>query len=152
LKRETIKALSGLTRRSVVSVVFYDKKLQPLVLGDPPVKMDPSGKARMISQVSSTQISTGTCMLRGMEKCLELTNKTINEHRQIILTADGRTTCPNGERDPDRVYTMIMAKNIHRVPINTVYTGQQAGSDWRVGKPLLERLSRSTNGTFKIAQ
>jgi hypothetical protein len=152
LKRETVRALQGMTKRSVVAVVFYNRDMQPLVYGDPPVRMDPAGKSRMISNVSSTPISNGSCMERGMLRCLDIAHKTQNEYRQCILTADGRTTCPNGERDPNRNFQSIMSRNRLRIPINTVYTGPQSGSDWDIGKPLLERLSRATNGKFKIAQ
>ena len=152
LKQETVKALSGLTKRSVVSVVFYDYQGQPLVYGDPPVKMDGAGKARIIAQVQSTKISHGSCMLRGALKALGLAQKTQNEHRTMILIADGRTTCPNGERDPNRIFQQIMGRNIFHMPVNTIYTGPQNGDDWTIGKPLLERLARATNGKFKIAQ
>ena len=152
LKKETVEAISGLTNRSVVSVVFYDYRPTPLVYGDPPMRMDGAGKARIISQVMSTQISHGSCLLRGALKCLELAGKTQNEHRTMILIADGRTTCPNGERDPNRIFQQIMSRNTLRIPINTIYTGPQSGSDWTEGKPLLERLARATNGKFKIAR
>ena len=151
LKRETVRALTGLTKRSVCSVVFYNKDMTPLVIGDPAVRMDAAGKAKMIGQVSGTPISNGSCMLRGMLKCLDIANRTQNEHRNCMLTADGRTTCPNGERNPDRVFQQIMSRNMLRIPIHTIYTGPQSGSDWTEGKPLLERLSRATNGKFKIA-
>jgi hypothetical protein len=152
LKRETVRSLTSMTKRSVVSVVFYNKDMQPLTFGDPPVRMDGSGKARMIASVTGTPISAGSCMIRGMLKTLDIAHRAQNNYRQIMLTADGRTHCPNGENNPDRVYQNIISKNSLRIPINTIYTGPQSGDDWTIGKPMLERLSRATNGKFKIAQ
>ena len=106
----------------------------------------------MIARVTSTPISRGSCMCRGAEKTLALANKSQNEHRTMILVADGRTTCPNGENDPDRTFQRIISRNVFRMPINTIYTGPQSGSDWTIGKPLLERLSRATMGKFKVAR
>ncbi|HAK97009.1 MAG TPA: hypothetical protein DCM87_18965 [Planctomycetes bacterium] len=114
--------------------------------------MEPAAKAQLISRVSGTPISNGSCMFRGAEKLLGIAMKTQNEHRTMILVADGRTHCSNGENNPDNVFKRIMAKNVTRMPINTVYTGPQSGEDWTIGKPLLERLSRATNGKFKIAR
>ena len=152
MKRETIRALQGLTSRSVCSVLFYNVDMEPLTFGDPPIKMEPAAKAQLISRVSGTPISNGSCMVRGAEKLLGIAVKTQNEHRTMILVADGRTHCSNGENNPDNVFKRIMAKNVTRMPINTVYTGPQSGEDWTIGKPLLERLSRATNGKFKIAR
>jgi hypothetical protein len=70
----------------------------------------------------------------------------------MILTSDGRTTCPNDSNDPNENFNRIMAKNMLRIPINTIYTGPMSGEDWTIGKPLLERLSRASNGKFKIAR
>jgi hypothetical protein len=152
LKRETVRALQGLTSRSVVSIVFYNQDMEPLTYGDPPIKMEPAAKAQLISRVTGTPISVGSCMFRGAEKLLGIANKTQNEHRTMILVADGRTHCSNGENNADKVYQRIIAKNTTRMPINTIYTGLQSGEDWTIGKPLLERLSRATNGKFKIAR
>ena len=151
LKRETVRAISGLTKRSVVSVVFYNKDQNPLVYGEQPIKMDGAGKAKMVGNVLGTPISNGSCMLRGVLKALEIAQRSQNEYRTLVLTADGQTTCPNGERDANRIFQNIMSHNVLRMPINTVYTGPQSGGDWTIGKPLLERLSRATNGKFKIA-
>jgi hypothetical protein len=151
LREETVRAIMSLSERSVVSIVFYDGGI-PIVFGDPPVRMTAIGKAKMAVQVLAVQIGAGTCMDRGMAKALELATKTKNEHRTAILTADGRTTCPNGDNDPDRVFQIIMAKNTLKIPINTIYTGATSGPDWDVGKPLLERLARATNGKFAVAQ
>lgn len=152
LKRETVRALSGMTKRSVATVVFYNQDQKPLIYGEPPIKMDGAGKAKLVSQVIGTPISAGSCMLRGMVKALEVANRSNNEHRTVILTADGRTHCPNDETDANRIFQRIMSANVLRIPINTVYTGAQSGEDWTIGKPLLERLARATNGKFKIAQ
>jgi hypothetical protein len=152
MKRETIRALQGLTSRSVVSIVFYNQDMEPLTFGDPPIKMEGAAKAQLVGKVSGTPISVGSCMFRGAEKLLGIAAKTQNEHRTMILVADGRTHCSNGENDADRVYQRIIAKNTTRMTINTIYTGLQSGEDWTIGKPLLERLSRSTNGKFKIAR
>jgi len=152
-KRRSYAAMptKPLTKRTVVSVVFYNRSLKPLVYGDPPERMDPPGKARMIARVLATRLGQGTCLLRGMMTTLELAKKIQAVERTIILTGDGRTTCPNGEQDPERVFTCIMAHNVLCIPINTVYTGTQTGEDWAVGKPLLEKLARATGGTFRVA-
>jgi len=152
LKRETIRALQGLTSRSVVSIVFYNQDMEPLTFGDPPIKMEAAAKAQLISKVTGTQISVGSCMFRGAEKLLGIATKSQNEHRTMILVADGRTHCSNGENDANRVFARIIAKNTTRMSINTIYTGMQSGEDWTIGKPLLERLSRATNGRFKVAR
>ena len=98
-----------------------------------------------------TGIVTNGLLLNEM-KTLQIANKTKNEYRICILTADGRAQCDGGETDPERVFSRIMNANVLRLPINTVYTGQQAGDEWNIGKPVLERLARATNGKFKIAQ
>ena len=152
LKDETIRALSAMSERSVASVVFYDASIRPLVYGEPPIRMTPANKSMLIAQVAATPLGRGSCMLRGVLKALELIQRTREEHRTIILTSDGRTTCPNGERDPDRIFQAIMAHNPLRIPINTIYTGPQQGSDWEIGKPLLERIAQATGGKFKIAR
>lgn len=151
LKREAVKALQGMTKESTACVVFYDVS-GPYVHGNPPVKMNETGKANMINKVQSTPISRGSCMVKGMDKTLELANKSNYEHRVIVLVADGRTHCSNAENDPEKVFNIIMQKNMSRIPINTIYTGVQSGDDWTIGKTMLERLSRSTNGKFKIAR
>jgi hypothetical protein len=151
LKGETVRAMTGLSERSVVSIIFYDFNLQPLVYGDPPIKMNGAGKGKLIGQIISTQISHGSCMSNGAVKCLDLAMKTKNEHRMMILTSDGRTQCSTDEADPDRVFQKIISRNTLRLPINTIYTGATSGDDWTLGKPLLERLARATNGRFKIA-
>jgi hypothetical protein len=69
----------------------------------------------------------------------------------MVIVADGRTHCPNEENNPERVFQRIIAKNVFRIPINTIYTGPQSGEDWTIGKPMLERIARATNGKFKIA-
>ncbi len=152
MKRETIRALQGLTSRSVVSIVFYNADMEPLTYGDPPITMEPAAKAQLMARVAGTPISSGSCMARGAEKLLGIAVKTQNEHRTMILVADGRTHCSNGENDADTVFRRIIAKNTTRMPINTIYTGRQDGDDWMIGKPLLERLSRATNGRFKVAR
>ena len=149
--RETVRAIQGLSARSVVSVHFYDHSQQQLTYGDPPVKMDAAGKAMMVGRVSSTPISNGSCMLRGMDKTFTVAQKSQNEHRTIILVADGRTHCPNDENDPERVFQRIVGRNVLRIPINGIYTGARSGDDWTIGKTMLERLSRATGGRFKIA-
>ena len=152
LKQETTRAISGLTARSVVSVVFYDFQDRPLVYGDPPMKMTMGGKAQMIGQILSTPLSHGSCMARGATRALELAAKAKNEHRTMILTSDGRTQCPSDVNDSDAVFARIMSSNPLRIPINTVYTGPQQGEDWTIGKPLLERLARATNVKSRVAQ
>ncbi len=152
LKRETVRALQGLTSRSVVCLVFYDKSNDPLTYGDPPIKMEAASKSTLISRVSGTLLSSGSCMTKGVEKALQIANKTQNEHRTMILTADGRTHCDGTEMPAEQVAARILGKNTKRMPINTVYTGPQSGGDWDVGKPLMERLARSTGGKFKIAR
>ncbi len=117
--------------------------------------MDGSGKARMISFISSKKTANhagaDSCIASGMVKVLQIANKTSNEYRTAILVADGRAQCSGDETEPSRVFQRIMGANVHRIPINTIYTGQQHGDDWTIGKPLLERLARATNGKFKLA-
>jgi hypothetical protein len=154
--RETIKAIQGLTRRSVVTVLFFDfRGVRSDCYGDPPLRMDPANKARLIGQITATTVAnhsgSDSCIGEGMKRILQIANKTQNKYRVIMLVADGRAQCPTGENDPDRVFASIMSLNAQRIPINTVYTGPQSGSDWEYGKPLLERLARATNGKFKIA-
>lgn len=149
--REVVRAIQGLSSRSVVTVHFYDASMNQLTLGDPPIRMDAAGKAMLISRVSTTPITGGSCMLRGMEKTLAVAGKSQNEHRTIILVADGRTHCANDENDPDKVFQRIMARNRLRIPINGIYVGPRSGEDWNIGMPLLRRLSLATNGRFKIA-
>jgi hypothetical protein len=152
LKCETIEVISALTKRSVASVVFFDSAMAPSVYGDPPLVMNAAGKVQLISQVASTPLSSGTCLARGMLRTLEIAGQTEHAHRTIILISEGRLTCPNGETEPGRAFQTIMAANEFRIPINTIFVGQQSGFDWTLGKPLLERLARATNGTFKIAE
>lgn len=150
LKREVIQAIQAISREATASVVFYDHAVTQ-VYGDPPIKMDLSGKVALINKVQSTEISRGSCLVKGLLKTLELATRSDAEHPVIILVADGRTHCSNTENDPEKVFNMIMQKNPSRIPINTIYTGPQTGTDWTIGKALLERLSRATNGKFKIA-
>ncbi|HOE31384.1 MAG TPA: VWA domain-containing protein [Planctomycetota bacterium] len=152
MKREVVRALQGLTARSVVSVVFYNADLDPLTYGDPPIKMEAGAKAQLISRIVGTPSSNGSCMFRGAEKLLRIALKTQNEFRTMIIVADGRTHCSNGDNTADGVFNRIIAKNVTRMPINTIYTGPMSGEDWTIGKPLLERLARATNGKFKIAR
>ena len=152
LKRETIRALQGLTSRSVVCLVFYDKSNDPLTFGDPPIKMEANAKANLIGRVAGVQLSEGSCMTKGAEKALGIAGKTQHEFRTMILTADGRTHCDGAELSAETVASRILAKNTKRMPINTIYTGKQTGEDWEKGKPLLERLARATGGRFKIAK
>ncbi len=154
--RETVKALQGMTERSTATVLFFDHKKQNSDLyGDPPIKMDAAGKARLVSQVTRTTVAnhsgSDSCICAGMLRLLQVVNKSTNQHRLIILVADGRAQCSGDEEDPNRIYQRITTANVHRVPINTIYTGAQSGSDWEIGKPLLERLARGTGGRFKIA-
>jgi hypothetical protein len=67
MRREVIRAISGLTKRSVVTCVFYNRD-NPLVYGDPPIKMDAGGKAQMIGKVQGTPRDYGSCMIKGAEK------------------------------------------------------------------------------------
>lgn len=152
LKREVNRSLQGLTNRSLASVVFYNKEIQPLVYGDPPIKMDSPGKAGLMAKVSSTPISNGSCLVYGAEKALEIARKTTKEYETMIVVGDGMTHCNVGENDPTRVYQRIVAKNAERIPINTIYTGPQHGEEWDIGKTNLENLARATNGKFKIAR
>jgi hypothetical protein len=153
---ETIKAISGMTKRSVACVVFFDfKKLQSDTYGDPPIRMDAAGKAQLIGQISQVDRAhhdgSDSCICEGMMRTFQVANKTQNSYRVCFLLADGRAQCDGGETDPDRVFQRIMSANIHRIPINTIYTGQQQGTDWERGKPVLERLAQATGGKFKIA-
>jgi hypothetical protein len=155
--RETIKALSALTKRSTATCLFFDwKKENSDIFGDPPLRMDNSGKARMIAQVSRMTVAnhsgSDSCINAGMLRILRVVNKSTNSYRVIMLVADGRAQCSGDTEDPNRIFQSITSNNIHRVPINTVYTGAQSGDDWTIGKPLLERLARATGGKFKIAQ
>ena len=150
LKRETLKALQSMASQSVVSVVFYNHA-GALVYGDPPVKMDGAGKSKMIANVAGTPISYGSCMIKGAIKCLDIAMKCSNEHRTMIIVADGRCHC-DGNEDQDMVFNQIMAKNSLRIPINTIYTGPKTGSDWDKGKPMLQKLAQATKGKFSIAQ
>jgi hypothetical protein len=155
--RETIKALSALTKRSTATCLFYDwKKQNSDIFGDPPVRMDEAGKARMIAQVSRMTVANhsgaDSCINAGMLRILQVVNKSTNSHRVIMLVADGRAQCSGDTEDPNRIFQSITSNNIHRAPINTIYTGAQSGGDWDIGKPLLERLARATGGKFKIAQ
>jgi hypothetical protein len=77
--------------------------------------------------------------------------KTQNSHRTMIMVSDGRPTCPNDDNDPDLIFCRIMAKNVLRIPINTIYTGPRSGPDWEIGAPLLERIARATGGSFTLA-
>ena len=150
LKKEVLKALQTMSSESIVSVVFYNFE-GAFVIGDPPVKMNGAGKGKMISQVSSTKISHGSCMVKGATKCLDLAMKCSNEHRLMILVGDGQTHC-NGVYDQNMAFNQIISKNSLRIPINTIYTGQLSGDDWDNGKPLLQKLSQATKGKFSIAQ
>jgi hypothetical protein len=155
--RETIKALTALTKRSTATCLFFDwKKAQSDIFGDPPVRMDAAGKSRMIGQVSRMTVAnhagSDSCICAGMLRVMQVANKAVNAHRVLLLVADGRAQCSGDETDPERVFQKITSNNIHRIPINTIYTGAQSGDDWTIGKPLLERLARATGGKFKIAQ
>jgi hypothetical protein len=153
LKRETIKALQGLTSRSKATVTFYNRDRDPLTYGDPPVQMDAAGKAKMIGDVMGAPISTGSCMSNGMEKTLNIANSLKKvDYRAILLVGDGMTQCTTGATGPEPVYQRISGKNTQKIPINTIYTGPQSGEEWNTGKPLLERIARSSNGKFKIAR
>jgi hypothetical protein len=152
LKREVVSALSGLTKRSVLSCVFYNSRQNQTFVGDPPLKMDDAGKSQVIAKLFSTSLELQSCMALGADKAFEVAQKTKNEHRTMIIVADGRTQCRSDENNPDRVFARIMARNQYRIPINTIYVGPQSGKDWSLGKPLLERLSRATNGKFTIGQ
>ncbi len=154
--RETIRVLAGLTDRCTATIIFFDhKKMKSDLYGDPPLTMNAANKARMIGQVSRTTVANHTgsdsCIASGMVRLLQVANQTFT-NRTMIVVADGRTQCCGEETDPDRVFRKIMAHNVHRIPINTTYTGLQTGSDWELGKPLLECLARETYGTFTIAQ
>jgi hypothetical protein len=152
LKEEMLRAISGLSERSVVSVTFYDGT-GSVVIGDPPIKMTSAGKARVASQLTTVQTTSGSCIVtHGAKKGFELLQKTKNEFRTMFITSDGRTHC-NGEDSPDVAFAKIMAMNVLRVPINTVYTGptDPTNDDWVKGHALLEMLARATNGRCKVA-
>jgi hypothetical protein len=136
----------------VVTCVFYNNRSEMTYVGDPPLKMDPTGKSRVIAQVSATSLALQSCMALGTDKAFEVAEKTKNEYKTLIIVADGRTQCRTDDNDPDRVFKRIMARNRLRIPINAIYVGPQNGKDWNLGKPLLERLSRATSGKFTIGQ
>ncbi len=156
--RETLKAIQAMSNRSVCTVLFFDHKSamgRSDLIGDPPLKMDAAGKARAIAFVSSMRTAnhpgSDSCIVPGMLQLLAIANKTNNEHRTCILVADGRAQCNGSEEQPDRVFQQIMAHNVLRIPINTIYTGQKSGADWERGASVLRRLAQATNGKFKVA-
>jgi len=154
--RETIEAINRMSARSVCSIVFFDyRKEQSPCLGDPPLRMDAAGKARAIAFVNSKSTAnhpgSDSCIASGMVRTLRIASKTNNEFRTCILVADGRAQCSGDVTDPNQVFQKIMAHNVLKIPINTIYTGQRSGDDWNLGASLLRRLAQATNGKFKVA-
>jgi hypothetical protein len=152
LKREVVRAMYAMSATSVACVHFYDGSMEQLTYGNPPVRMDAPGKARLAGNVIAAELSKGSCLCRGAEKVLAIANASDKAGRTLVIVGDGRTQCGNGEQEPERVFQRIMAKNPFRLPINTIYTGPRQGEEWELGMPLLKRLALATSGQFRIAR
>jgi hypothetical protein len=171
-KRFVADMIRGLSLRTRASIVFYNRDQGPLVCGDPPVPMTAEGKAELLGCLLGTPISSGSCLLRGVLRALEIAAAADPPlAARVILIGDGRTHCPNGEADPERIFQSILAHNVHGIPIDTVYVGADGEEDgyvgadgkedgylvaygredWNRGESLLERIARATGGTFTLA-
>ncbi len=150
VKREIVRAIQAMSEECVVSVVFFDHWRSPLTYGDPPIRMDPAGKATLTSLITRTYLSSGSCMMYGMERVFELASRTARREPTIILIGDGRTHCEGDELPVSDAFFALMRENVRRIPINTVYVGSTRGDDWDRGKALLELLSRATGGTHTL--
>ncbi len=154
LKIEVIRALQGMTERSVFCCVFSGRD-GPIVYGDPPQKLDVAGKAQFTGHISLVRASPTTLhcesrMREALERAFAIATNSHIEHSVLIIAGGAIGLYPGDDEDPERILREIMAKNPHGIPIHIVYMGSRSGEDWSRGRPLLEKLARATNGTFKV--
>ncbi len=147
---EAVQLLGPRHRVSIIDMVTYGHEN---LFGDPPIAMDGEGKERLSAYISRGTVDSNpdTCLCAAVLRGLQLAQRYANPDASLVLIGSGRATCSGDEVDPQRIFSKITTSNGERFPINTVYTGSHRGDDWYIGKPLMERLARATNGWFRLA-
>ena len=141
LKEEMNQALTSLSGNSEFGVVAFGSGTT--IFSQIPLEGDSGNTNSANSWVQALQPDGATCMADAGVQCINISNMSDKENKQIIALSDGEPNCPGASE----TISAMSAANWQQTPINTIYISSDAG-----GISFMQALAAANNGTFSQPQ
>lgn len=141
LKAEMTEALNSLSDNSHFGIVAFSDGLS--MFNPQPLEGDSGNTASANAWVQTLQPLGLTCMAPAGVQCIQISNMSDKENKQIIVLGDGVPNCPG----PTETVSAMTSANWENTPINTIYISNDTQ-----GVSFMQSLAAANNGTYSQPQ
>lgn len=149
--REVVRAMTQLSEVAEFGLVYYSSGVK--TFRNTPVSATSDNTGSAVAFINSRRPAGDTCLFEGLERALQIVNRSTAKRRAVVVTSDGMPDfCQTGHRLTEGQMEAALARSLAlnagvKATVHTIWVG--AGTD-RMAIQFMQRLARAHGGTFKL--